>query len=236
MEPTEHNRRAWDEIHRRRAEALAGQLGLPEVVRRSLADLHGKRVLHLQCATGEETLELAQLGATLTAVDISEAAIEVGRERAPNILWVQADVQQLPQELRRGRFDLVYSSVGSVSWLHDLDGWARGIGQALRPGGDFLLYEEHPVAIVVDAFLRWQDDYFDESVQVNIGWSHFDVPGPPAREEKHERFWRLGQIVSAVARAGLVLHALEEYPGPTSWRRLDPRVPGTFLLHARKGS
>ena len=236
MEPTEHNRRAWDEIHRRRAEALAGQLGLPEVVRRSLADLHGKRVLHLQCATGEETLELAQLGATLTAVDISEAAIEVGRERAPNILWVQADVQQLPQELRRGRFDLVYSSVGSVAWLHDLDAWTRGIAAALRAGGDFLLYEEHPVAIVVDPFLRWQEDYFDESVRVDVGWAHFDVPGPPAREEKHERFWRLGQIVSAVARAGLVLHALEEYPGPTSWRRLDPRVPGTFLLHARKGS
>ena len=27
MEPTEHNRRAWDEIHRQRAEALAGERG-----------------------------------------------------------------------------------------------------------------------------------------------------------------------------------------------------------------
>ena len=29
MEPTEHNRRAWDEIHRQRAEALSGERGLP---------------------------------------------------------------------------------------------------------------------------------------------------------------------------------------------------------------
>ena len=234
MEPTEHNRRAWDEIHRRRAEALAGELGLPGVVRRSLADLHGRRVLHLQCATGEETLELAQLGATVTAVDISEAAIEVGRERAPHVLWVQADVQRLPQELRRGRFDLVYSSVGSVAWLHDLDAWTRGIAAALRPGGDFLLYEEHPVAVVVDPFLRWHEDYFDESTIVNVGWAHFEVEGAPAQEEKHERFWRLGQVVSAIAAAGLVVRQLEEYPGGSSWRRLPDKVPGSFVLLAQK--
>ena len=43
MEPTEHNRRAWDEIHRQRAEALAGERGLPSPVRNALADLKGKQ-------------------------------------------------------------------------------------------------------------------------------------------------------------------------------------------------
>ena len=71
MEPTEQNRKAWDEVHRRRAEAMEGQLGLPEPVRRSLGDLKGKRVLHLQCTTGESTVELAKLGALVTGVDIS---------------------------------------------------------------------------------------------------------------------------------------------------------------------
>ena len=33
MEPTEHNRRAWDEIHRQGTEALAGERGLPAQVR-----------------------------------------------------------------------------------------------------------------------------------------------------------------------------------------------------------
>jgi SAM-dependent methyltransferase len=234
MEPTEQNRRAWDEVHRRRTAALRGRLTLPDVVRRSFAELQGKRVLHLQCATGEETAELAALGAVATGVDISQEALDVARERDPSILWVQADAQRLPPELRRGRFDLVYVSTGSLVWLHDLDAWARGIAQALRRGGDLLLYDEHPVAAVVDGFGRWQDDYFDDRVQVSRGWTHFELPGPPATEEKVERFWRLGQIVSAVARAGLVVRALEEYPGSTSWRRLDRRVPGTFLLHARK--
>ena len=59
MEPTDKNRRAWDEVHRRRTEAMKGQLGLPSVVRAALGDLAGRRVLHLQCATGESTAELA---------------------------------------------------------------------------------------------------------------------------------------------------------------------------------
>jgi SAM-dependent methyltransferase len=235
MEPTDQNMRAWDEVHRRRSQALRGELRLPDVVRRALADLNGKRVLHLQCATGEETAELAALGATVTGVDISAEALDVAREREPHVLWVQGDAQRLPAELRRGRFDLVYVSEGSLVWLQDLDAWAAGIVDALRRGGDLLLYEEHPLAQTMDAFGRAESDYFDETVQVSRGWTHFDTSeGPEPTQEKHERFWRLGQIVSAVARAGLVVRALEEYPASTSWRRIDRRLPGTFLLHARK--
>ena len=107
MEPTEHNRRAWDEIHRRRAEALAGERGLPSPVRNALADLTGKRVLDLQCGTGEATAELAELGAVVTGVDSSGRALEAARERWPSILWVQADPQELPAELRRDRKSVV---------------------------------------------------------------------------------------------------------------------------------
>ena len=234
MEPTEHNRRAWDEVHRRRAEALRGQLGLPSVVRSALGHVEGRRVLHLQCATGESTAELAELGALVTGVDISGEALAVARERWPEMSWVQADVHALPQELTRGRFDLVYTGGGVLVWLHDLAAWARGVAAALRSGGDLLLHDEHPVAMCVDQALRWRGDYFDEAVEVNVGWEHFD-PGPePVVEEKHERFWRLGQIATAVAGAGLVVRQLEEYPGQSSWRRIAAKVPGSFVLLARK--
>ena len=234
MEPTDKNRRAWNEIHRRRAQAMQGELGLPQVVRTALGDLAGRRVLHLQCATGESTAELAELGAFVTGVDISGEALDVARERWPDIAWVQADVQDLPSELKRGRFDLVYTADGVLVWLSDLDSWANGIVTSLRSGGDFLLHEEHPVAQCVDESLRWREDYFEDELQFHRGWTHFDLPGPPAREEKVERFWRLGRVVSAVARAGLVVRQLEEYPGAGTWRRLTARVPGRFTLLARK--
>jgi SAM-dependent methyltransferase len=234
MEPSDKNRKAWDEIHRRRAQAMQGQLGLPQVVRSALGDLAGRRVLHLQCATGESTAELAELGAFATGVDISSEALDVARERWPDIAWVQADVEVLPSELKRGRFDLVYTADGVLVWLPDLDAWATGIAAALRSGGDFLLHEEHPVAICVDESLRWREDYFDEELQVHRGWTHFELTGPPATEEKVERFWRLGQVVTALSGAGLVVRQLEEYPATSSWRRLPSRVPGSYILSARK--
>ena len=234
MEPTERNRRAWDEVHRRRAEAMAGRLGLPATVRAALGDLKGRHVLHLQCATGESTAELADLGALVTGVDISGEALDLARERWPDIAWVQADVQNLPSELRRGRFDLVYTADGALVWLHELGSWTTGIAAALRRGGDFLLHEEHPVAMCVDDSLRWREDYFDEELHVYRGWSHFELEGAPAREEKVERFWRLGQVVTALASAGLTIKQLEEYPGESSRRRMPSKVPGTYILLARK--
>jgi len=234
MSPPEQNRRAWNEVHRRRSDALRGQLGIPEVIRSRLHDLKGVRVLHLQCGTGEATAELAELGALVTGVDISEEALAVARERWPDLPLVRGDAHDLPSELRRGRFDLVFTGGGILVWLHDLDAWAAGIASVLAPGGELILHDHHPAASCLDPFLRWRDDYFDETVLTDVGWEHFQLAGSPAREEKHERFWRLGQVVTAVAGAGLVVRALEELPGELHWRRLDSRVPGEFVLVASK--
>jgi len=211
MEPTEHNRRAWNEIHRRRAAALAGDRGLPGPVRHALADLTEKRVLHLMCGTGEASAQLAELGGIVTGVDMSDGVLESARERWPSILWVQGDPEALPRELRRGRFDLVYSGLGSLAMVRDLDTWLRGVVSTLRDGGDLLLFEEHPVALCVDGLMHWRESYFAESSR------------------------RLGQIVTAVARNGLAPRALEEYPARSdSWRHHDARLPGTFLLYAQR--
>ena len=144
-------------------------------------------------------------------MDASGAALEAARERWPSILWVQADPQALPGELRRGRFDLLYAGLGSLAAVRDLDAWLRGVAATLREGGDLLLFEEHPVALVVDGLMHWRESYFDAGSR------------------------RLGQIVTSAARNGLAVRALEEYPARgDSRRRHDARVPGTFLLYAQR--
>src|SRR5207237_9454877 len=85
MEPTDANRRMFDEAHRRRGE---GRTALPPIVRQTLRDLGGKSVLHLPCGSGEGSAELAELGATVTAVDMDEALLDVARERWPLVLWI----------------------------------------------------------------------------------------------------------------------------------------------------
>jgi SAM-dependent methyltransferase len=213
MEPTEENIRAWDDAHRARPELVE----LPPNVQRTLGDLKGKRVLHLHCGTGEVTAAIAELGAEATGIDARPGALETARERWPKILWVDGNPQSLPRQLRRGRFDLVYSGEGVLGHLDDLDGWAVGIAAALREHGELLVFDDHPVASCVDAFLHWRSDYFRD-------------PADP------DRLWRLGQVVSTLARAGLRVQALEEYPGGTSHRGQDRRIPATFLLYARRAT
>src|SRR5437763_16715490 len=193
MEPTEENLRAWEDAHRPRAEPVE----LPAFVQRTLGDRKGKRVLHLLCGTGEATAALAELGAVATGVDPQPAALETARERWPKILWVDGDPQSLPRQLRRGRFDLVYSGEGVLGGIGDLDGWATGIATALRAAGELLVFDDHPVADCVDGLIRWRSDYFRD-------------PGDPAR------LWRIGQVVSELARAGMHVKALEEYTDCTS--------------------
>jgi SAM-dependent methyltransferase len=213
MEPTEENIRAWDAAHRAQPEPDV----LPPLVERTLGDLKKKKVLHLLCATGEATAAIAELGAVVTGLDPRADALETARERWPKILWVDGDPQALPRQLRRARFDLVYSGEGVLDGISDLDGWAAGIAAALKAGGELLVFDDHPVADCVDRLLRWRSDYFRD---------------PAGRD----RLWRLGQIVSALARAGIWLVALEEYPGGTSRLHHDRRVPATFLLYARRSA
>src|SRR5215471_21854743 len=213
MEPTDENIRAWENRHRARAEPAE----LPPIVQRTLGDLTKKRVLHLHCGTGEATAALAELGAVATGIDARPGALETARERWPKILWVDGDPQSLPRQLRRGRFDLVYSGEGVIGGLDDLDGWATGIAAALRARGELLVFDDHPIADCVDGLLRWRSDYFRD-------------PGDP------NPLWRIGQVVSALARTGLQVEALEEYPGGTSRRHHDRRIPATFLLYARRAA
>jgi 2-polyprenyl-3-methyl-5-hydroxy-6-metoxy-1,4-benzoquinol methylase len=130
VEPTDHNLRAYDEMHRRRR---ALRPGLPQIVKATLGDLTSKRVLHLQSGAGDASADLAEQGAVVTAVDPSEAMLDAAREEWPKILWIQAEAQSLPGELRRGRFDLVYSPEGVIQRLTDPDAWAQGIASALQP-------------------------------------------------------------------------------------------------------
>jgi SAM-dependent methyltransferase len=204
MEPTDDNRRIWDEVHRPRPEDDAAA-GLPQVVEERLPDLAGKHVLHLGCGTGETTAELAGLGALVTGVDAAAETVTAARERVPAVAFVQGDLNQLPVELRRARFDLVLAEVGEV-----VDAWAAGIVSALRPGGELIVHDEHPVLECLDDSLHWRENYFDEERR------------------------RLGDVVTALVEAGLVLVSLEELPAERPLLPQTRRVPGELLLVARK--
>lgn len=79
----EQNRIAWNAATRVHNSHKRDQAGFfrrggstlfPEEVD-LLGDVRGKRLVHLQCNAGQDTLSLARLGAEVTGVDISDEAI-----------------------------------------------------------------------------------------------------------------------------------------------------------------
>jgi SAM-dependent methyltransferase len=186
VEPTDHNRRAFDEAHRT-SENVLQVPGMPERIRERLQGATGHRVLQLFSGTGRESVDLADLGALVTGVDDDADAVEAARRRAPELPWVHADVHALPPELLLGRWDLVYLGYGSLRRLRAAEPFLGGVAAALRPGGVLLLHDEHPAATALDAFGRWRGDYF-----AAVG---------------------LGELVTAASAAGLVIRGLEEWPG-----------------------
>ncbi len=208
MWPTEQNREAWE--HRFHLEPPATQL--PEGVRVRLPDVTGKHVLHLGCGTGGTTAQLIALGALVTGIDPSEQALAVAREQVPEAAFFQARLDDIPLQLRRRRFTLVYAGEGTLTRAPDLAALLSTAAAALRKDGHFVLCDRHPVAECVEPVgLRWRESYFDEGRT------------------------RVGEIVTAVLRSELELEEVDELPAEKeTGARLDQRLPALLLVHARK--
>ena len=213
MEPTEENIKVWDEIHQRREHEYEG---LPARVIERLPRVEGRYVLHLGCGIGGQTLQLEGMGALVTGVDTSAGALRQARARGPAIAWVHASLEELPLELKRGRFDLVYAGAGTLARVFDLTELMHGIAGALRPGGGLILFDVHPSRRCLDAILHWREDYF----------------APESSEGL--RLWRTGEIAMAIASAGLRLRAFDEFPGERAFTRFEQRVPAELLVLAER--
>ena len=249
---TDQNRRAWDEIAEARhkgmetAEFFAkGGCLLNERVLEVAGDVHGLKLCHLQCATGEDTLSWANRGAHATGVDISPKQIELAQQKAHaaglSVRFIASDIYALPAYLFAESFDIVFTGGGALVWLPDLQEWGRIIARLLKLSGRLIIDEEHPLAgcmEVQDGQVRIVDDYFGRKPEIFMGWSHF-TGGEHAKEQKYEFTWPLGDVVTALAQAGLRIERLEERPSLQGWRFGDKlpevaRIPGEYLLVARK--
>lgn len=212
MWPTDQNREAWEARFRRPSPP---DRSLPDAVRLRLPDVDGKHVLHLGCGTGEATADLRGLGALVSGIDPSAEALAVARERAPDAAFFQAELHELPLQLRRRRFSVVYAGEGSLAQVPEPGLLASTCAAALRKNGRLVVCDHHPVADCVDPVdLRWRESYFEEGRR------------------------RLGHIVTAFLGAGLTLIELDELPPPPKelGGRHDPRIPAEFLLVAAKTS
>jgi SAM-dependent methyltransferase len=195
----------------------------------------GKRLLHLQCHFGIDTLSWARLGADVTGVDFSERAIVAARrlsgESGVPGRFLVAELYDSPNVLRE-RFDVVYTGVGAINWLPDIAGWAEVVSGFLEEGGTFLMREAHPVLQALD----WQEADTD----LVIRYPYFETARPTRWEEPntyagegvldhpvhYEWNHGLGEVVTALLGAGLELRSLEEHRF-LEWQGTPHMVLGT---------
>lgn len=211
----------------------------------ALGDLTGLDVVHLQCHIGTDTLSLARLGGRVTGVDFSPSALAVARELAatagPEVRYLESSIDDLPANLPE-TFDVVYTSVGALTWLPSAARWARIVAGLLRPGGRLYLREGHPG-------LDSLDDERDDELLV-ITHPSREMPEPNRWETErsytgsdevvaqpvtYEWNHGLAEVVQGVLDAGLRLTRLAEHE-ELEWQFFDWMVPtergGWVLPHA----
>ena len=130
-----------------------------------LGDVRGLSLVHLQCHFGLDTLSWARLGAEVTGLDFSapamEAAAELTERAGLEAEWVVSDVMRADEALGGRRFDVVYTGLGALNWLDDIDRWADVVTSLIAPGGRLYLVEFHPVTeIFGDDDLTVENGYF----------------------------------------------------------------------------
>jgi SAM-dependent methyltransferase len=270
----EVNRASWDE--RAPAHAASPDYGiqrfvddpahLSDVVRFDLpllGDVAGLRGVHLQCHIGTDTVSLARLGARMTGLDFSPAALAEARALAArtgaDVSFVEADVYDAVAVLGAESFDLVFTGIGALGWLPDIRRWARTVADLLRPGGRLFLREGHPMLWSLadarpDGLLVVEHPYFEQpepTVWDDAG-TYVQTDAVFTATLTHEWNHGLGEIFTALTDAGLRVTDLVEHdsvpwealPGQMTrdergeWRLTDrpERLPTTYTLQAVKAA
>ncbi|UQZ89297.1 SAM-dependent methyltransferase [Deltaproteobacteria bacterium Smac51] len=119
-----------------------------------LGDISGRRGIHLQCHIGTDTISLARLGAAMTGLDFSPASIAQARllseKCGTQAQFIESEVYSALQAAEPSSFDFVYTGIGALCWLPDIDQWARIVSGLLRPGGRLFIREAHPILWSLD--------------------------------------------------------------------------------------
>lgn len=240
----------WEEVSPRHIKSefydvsafVKGRNTLGETELQALGAVEGKRLLHLMCHFGLDTLSLARMGASVTGVDFSEKSVATASELAQQIglqdrsRFICADVLDLPKHTAE-KFDVVFTTHGILEWLPDLSAWGKIIAGALDSAGYFYLLDVHPVSLVFDELspdkLQVNNDYltgwrgmtgFDRSDYADRNY----VP----RSGRTKRLWPLESVFGALIGAGLRITEFREFPFSTykAFPMMERRNDGLWYL------
>ncbi|MBT3754703.1 MAG: amidohydrolase family protein [Candidatus Cloacimonetes bacterium] len=225
MDSFEHNRKSWNELTTLHANSIfydidsfkKGKTSLNQIEINELGDIKGKRLLHLQCHFGMDTLSLARQGAEVVGVDISDISIqkatELSNELKVSARFVRSNIYDIESVLNE-TFDIVYTSYGAINWLNDLDKWAKIISRYLKPNGIFYMVEFHPFIYTLNNNSEISDSYFkSQALETAIEKSYTDKSEVSNKNLKHiEWHHSLSEVLNSLISNGLKIEFFNEFP------------------------
>ena len=225
MNNFEYNRESWNELTILHADSnfydmdnfKKGKTSLNHIEIEELGDIKGKKILHLQCHFGMDTLSLARQGAEVVGVDISDASIQKAEELSAELKipakFIRSNVYDVEQVLNE-TFDIVYTSYGAINWLDNLDKWAKIISHFLKPNGMFYMVEFHPFIYTLNDNSEISDSYFKtQALETAVEKSYTDNSEVSNRNLKHiEWHHSLSEVLNSLITNGLKIEFLNEFP------------------------
>jgi len=211
-----------------------------------LPDLTDKRVLDAGCGSGAYSAWLADHGAAVLGIDVSQEMIRVARENyGDRAEFRHADLQRSLDTIEADSFDVILC-LHVFSRLPDLETPLAEFARVLFPGGTLVLSTHHPFHdfLVVreqeypDLSAAWDMDLdsevrtdveqanYHETERYEISWgAHGDsVPGTYYRRP-------LSRLLQPLLDSGFDLRKVSE-PTPTdAFRREYPAITNELLHH-----
>jgi 2-polyprenyl-3-methyl-5-hydroxy-6-metoxy-1,4-benzoquinol methylase len=195
-----------------------------------IGDVHDLDVLDAGCGEGFVAHILSARGARVTAVDISESLVELGRSKgseSPIDFWVADLSQPLPEF--EGHFDLVAANY-VLNDVPDYRGFVATIASMTKLGGRLVLSLNNPYSAV---FREKASNYFDSGTAVVYqGLAQAGI-------EVYYYHRAMTEYVAAFWENGLLLRSLVDIPPQTD----DPEerrckwhmVPFLMIIELIKG-
>ena len=235
------NKARWNElvnIHAKSQEYelktfIAGKNSLHQPELDILGDVRDKSLLHLQCHFGLDAISWARLGAKATGVDFSDTAIEHAREIARktgvDVEFIYSNIYDLPKILDK-QYDIVFTSIGVLCWLQNINEWGRIVARYLKPRGTFLLVESHPIMGIFDdesSELRIKYSYWhsDEPMSWETDGTYADESVEIKNRRSYEWQHTISDVLNGLIRVGLRIEEVREYPY-LPWRYVKRAVKG----------
>lgn len=232
---------------------VAGRNSLNPIELPFLKDIAGKRVMHLQCHFGQDSISLARMGAEVTAIDLSDEAIKQGRILAEkcgvSVRFICADVFDTLSHVDEP-FDVVFASYGTIGWLPDIQKWAQIVSKLLRPGGELVFAEFHPMVWMYnDDLSEVTYNYFKDEAIIETNTATYTDSERPIAQTNVTWNHSLSSVVNALIQEGLTIGTLNEYdyspynclahmvefePGKFRVKHFKNYMPLVYLIHATK--